>query len=229
MTAADLNAIGITAQLAAITTIVLLVLGTPLAWWLSRTTSAIRPIVETLTALPLVLPPTVLGFYMLILFSPTAPLGGLIVDITGSALTFSFTGLVVASVLYSVPFMVQPLQVAFEGVSQRLLETAYSLGASPMIAFFTVVVPASLRGIVTGLILTFAHTVGEFGVVLMVGGNIPGETRVVSIAIFEHVETVQYRDAHYLAGLLLVFSIAVLLIVYFNNHRYRRRIGIARA
>ena len=229
MTPADLNAIGITAQLAAITTIVLLVLGTPLAWWLSRTTSAIRPIVETLTALPLVLPPTVLGFYMLILFSPTAPLGGLIVDITGSALTFSFAGLVVASVLYSVPFMVQPLQVAFEGVSQRLLGTAYSLGASPLIAFFTVVVPASLRGVVTGLILTFAHTVGEFGVVLMVGGNIPGETRVVSIAIFEHVETVQYRDAHYLAGLLLLFSVAVLLIVYFNNHRYRRRIGIARA
>lgn len=213
----NLSAVWVTLHLASVTTLILLLVGTPLAWWLARTKSRIKPAIEAITALPLVLPPTVLGFYLLVILSPTSPLGGFWVSVTGDALTFSFTGLVVASVLYSLPFTVQPLESAFESVGRGPIETAASLGASPMDAFINVVLPMSLRGFVTAAVLTFAHTLGEFGVVLMVGGNIPGETRVVSIAIYEHVETLQYTDAHVLAGGLLVFSFLVLLVVYSVN------------
>jgi molybdate transport system permease protein len=174
--------------------------------------------------MPLVLPPTVLGFYLLIVLSPSSTFGGFWVEMTGTALTFSFTGLVVASVFYSLPFMVQPLQNAFELIGPKPLETAASLRASPIDAFASVVVPLAGRGFLTATVLTFAHTVGEFGVVLMVGGNIPGETRVVSIAIYEHVETLQYAQAHALSAVLLVFSFLVLLVVYVVNRRYPIRV-----
>lgn len=221
----DLSAVWLTLQLAAAATVILLLLGTPLAWWMAGTASRWKPAVEAVTALPLVLPPTVLGFYLLIIMSPTAPLGGLWVSITGDTLTFSFAGLVVASVFYSMPFMVQPLASAFEGVGRAAVEAAQSLGASPLDAFFSVVAPLSARGFLTACVLTFAHTLGEFGVVLMVGGNIPGETRVVSIAIYEHVETLRYGEAHALAAGLLVFSFAVLLLVYGLNRRYPLHVG----
>lgn len=219
MTLPDLSPLWVTLHLAAVTTVILLVLGTPLAWWLSRTRSAAKPVIEAITALPLVLPPTVLGFYLLLLLSPQSAIGGFWVSVTGDALTFSFTGLVVASVLYSLPFTVQPLESAFESIGPGPIEAAASLGASPLDAFVNVALPMSLRGFVTAAVLTFAHTLGEFGVVLMVGGNIPGETRVLSIAIYEHVETLRYGDAHVLAGGLLVFSFLVLLVVYGINRR----------
>ena len=176
--------------------------------------------IEAVTALPLVLPPTVLGFYLLIIMSPTAPLGSLWVTVTGEALTFSFAGLVVASVFYSLPFMVQPLQAAFETVGRGPMEAAATLRASPLNAFFTVACPLASRGFLTATVLTFAHTIGEFGVVLMVGGNIPGKTKVVSIAIYEHVETLNYADAHVLSAGMLVFSFAVLLLVFVLNRRF---------
>ncbi|MEZ5557628.1 MAG: molybdate ABC transporter permease subunit [Pseudomonadales bacterium] len=225
MSASDLTAVALTASLASITTLLLLLVGTPLAWWLSRTGSALKPALEAVTALPLVLPPTVLGFYLLILLSPSAPLGGLWVRLTGEALTFSFSGLVVASVLYSLPFMVQPLQSAFESVGRAPVEAAASLGAGPLDAFFSVVVPLSGRGFLTAAVLTFAHTIGEFGVVLMVGGNIPGSTRVVSIAIFEHVETLDYAAAHALSAGMVVFSFVVLTVVYTINRRLPVHVG----
>jgi len=221
----DLGPVWLSLQLAAVTTVVLLVLGVPLAWWLSRTGSRLRPAVEAVTALPLVLPPTVLGFYLLVVLSPAAPVGGWWVQLTGEALTFSFTGLVVASVLYSLPFMVQPLTSAFEAVGRAPVEAAASLGASPIDAFVSVVVPLAGRGFLTACVLTFAHTLGEFGVVLMVGGNIPGETRVVSIAIYEHVETLRYGEAHVLAAGLLVFSFVVLLATYALNRRHPVHVG----
>jgi molybdate transport system permease protein len=206
-------------QLAAASTLLLLLLGTPLAWWLARARGRVKTVVEALTAMPLVLPPTVLGFYLLILFSPSAPIGGFWVTLTGSSLTFSFSGLVLASVIYSLPFMVQPLHAAFENLGRAPLEAAASLRASPVDAFFSVVLPLSKRGFLTAVVLSFAHTVGEFGVVLMVGGNIPERTRVISIAIYEHVETLNYAQAHTLAGGLLIFSFAVLLAVYAANKR----------
>lgn len=221
----DLGPLWLTVHLAGITTLILLLLGTPLAWWLSRTASSWRPVVEAVTALPLVLPPTVLGFYLLLIMSPNAPIGAFWVQATGNTLTFSFSGLVVASVVYSLPFSVQPLQHAFESLGRGPLEAAASLRASPLDAFFSVVVPLSARGFLTAVVLTFAHTLGEFGVVLMVGGNIPGETRVVSIAIYEHVETLRYDEAHLLAGVLLSFTFAVLLMVYALNRRYPLRVG----
>jgi molybdate transport system permease protein len=199
---------------------VLLALGTPLAWWLAHTRARAKPVIEAVTALPLVLPPTVLGFYLLIIMSPTAPLGSLWVTVTGEALTFSFAGLVVASVFYSLPFMVQPLQAAFETVGRGPMEAAATLRASPLNAFFTVACPLASRGFLTATVLTFAHTIGEFGVVLMVGGNIPGKTKVVSIAIYEHVETLNYADAHVLSAGMLVFSFAVLLLVFVLNRRF---------
>lgn len=213
----DLSPLWVTLHLAAVTTVILLLVGTPLAWWLARTRSRIKPAVEAVTALPLVLPPTVLGFYLLLILSPGAPVGAFWVSVTGDALTFSFAGLVVASVLYSLPFAVQPLESAFESIGPAPIETAASLGASPFDAFVNVVVPMSVRGFVTAAVLTFTHTLGEFGVVLMVGGNIPGETRVLSIAIYEHVETLQYGEAHVLAGGLLIFSFLVLVLVYGIN------------
>mgnify|MGYP000698030944 CR=1 FL=1 len=209
----------VTLQLAAVTTVLLLLAGTPLAWWLAHTRSRLRAPMEALTALPLVLPPTVLGFYLLILMSPDSPLGAFWVSLTGDTLTFSFSGLVVASMLYSLPFVVQPLQAAFQAVGRAPLEAAATLGAGPLDAFFTVAVPGAARGFLTAVVLGFAHTVGEFGVVLMVGGNIPGETRVLSIAVYEHVETLEYARAHWLSAGLLGFSFLVLLAVYAVNRR----------
>jgi molybdate transport system permease protein len=213
----DLGPLWLTLRLAASATVILLLVGTPIAWWLTRTRSPLRPAFEAVIALPLVLPPTVLGFYLLLLLGPRSTLGGLWVRLTDSTLTFSFTGLLVASVLYSLPFMVQPLQSAFEAVGRAPIEAAATLRARPLDSFFTVAVPLSLRGFLTAVVLTFAHTLGEFGVVLMVGGNIPGKTRVISIAIYEHVETLRYADAHTLSALLLVFSFVVLALVYTVN------------
>ncbi|MEE2690717.1 MAG: molybdate ABC transporter permease subunit [Pseudomonadota bacterium] len=221
----DPGPILLTLKLAAATTAALLVVGAPLAWWLATTRSPLKPFVEALTALPLVLPPTVIGFYMLLMMSPDAPLGAFWVKATGDTLAFSFAGLVVASVVYSLPFMVQPLQSAFEGVGEGAMEAAASLRAPPLDAFFSVAVPLSARGFLTGSILAFAHTVGEFGVVLMVGGNIPERTKVISIAVYEHVETLRYDEAHALSALLLAFSFAVLFVVYAVGRRHRVRAG----
>lgn len=221
----DLSPLWLTLRLAGITTLVLLALGTPLAWWLARTRSRIKPAIEAVTALPLVLPPTVLGFYLLVVLSPNAPLGRFWVDVTGDTLTFSFTGLVVASVIYSLPFMVQPLATSFEAVGRKPIEAAASLGASPLDAFFSVALPLSLRGFLTASVLTFTHTLGEFGVVLMVGGNIPGETRVLSIAIYDQVETLHYAEAHTLAAGLLIFSFLVLWLVYAVDRKARLHVG----
>ena len=221
----DLGPVWLTLRLATLTTMVLLVMGTPLAWWLANTKSRIKPAIEAITALPLVLPPTVLGFYLLVVMSPTSPFGGFWVSITGDALTFSFTGLVIASVIYSLPFMVQPLQTAFETVGRAPVEAAASLRASPLDAFFTLVVPLSARGFLTASVLSFAHTIGEFGVVLMVGGNIPGQTRVISIAIYEHVETLNYADAHTLSAGLIAFSFLVLVCIYTFNRRNPIHVG----
>ena len=221
----DPGPLWLTLRLAAVTTLILLLLGTPLAWWLARSRARLKPVVEAITALPLVLPPTVLGFYLLIFLSPTAPLGGLWLTATGSPLTFSFSGLVIASCLYSLPFMVQPLQAAFESVGRAPMEAAASLRAAPLDAFFSVAAPMAGRGFLTATVLTFAHTIGEFGVVLMVGGNIPGRTKVVSIQIYEHVETINYAAAHTLSAILLVFSFTVLLAVYTLNRRFPVHVG----
>jgi len=210
----DLGPLWLSLALAGVTTIILLILGTPLAWWLSGTSSRFKPAIEAVTALPLVLPPTVLGFYFLLVLGPASTIGSFWVRVTGEALTFSFSGLVVASVFYSLPFMVQPLQNAFEAIGRAPLEAAASLRAGPMDTFFSVVAPLARRGFVTAAVLSFAHTIGEFGVVLMVGGNIPGETRVISIAIYEHVETLNYADAHILSAGLIIFSFATLFFVY---------------
>ena len=211
----------LTAKLAGLTTLILLVIGTPVAWWLANTKTKIKPLVETVVALPIVLPPTVLGFYLLVILSPQSSIGGWWFELTGQTLTFSFSGLVIASVIYSFPFVVQPIQNAFESVGQDMMETAYTLGAKPVDAFFSVAVPLAKRGFLTGSVLGFAHTLGEFGVVLMVGGNIPGETRVVSIAIYDHVETLEYGQAHELSAILLVFAFAMMLLMYVVNHRLK--------
>jgi molybdate transport system permease protein len=221
----ELGPLWLTLKLAGAATLVLLLIGTPLAWWLANTRSRIKAAVEAVTALPLVLPPTVLGFYLLLLFSPRSGFGAWWVQVTDTTLAFSFTGLVLASVLYSLPFMVQPLQVAFETVGRAPLEAAATLRASRLDAFFSVASPMALRGYLSAVILTFAHTIGEFGVVLMVGGNIPGQTKVISIAIYEHVETLQYGSAHVLAAGLLAFSFVVLLFVYTMNRRYPMQVG----
>ncbi|MEX2455038.1 MAG: molybdate ABC transporter permease subunit [Rhodospirillaceae bacterium] len=221
----DLGPLWLTLHLALVTTAILIVIGTPLAWWLAHTRSRAKSAIEAVTALPLVLPPTVLGFYLLVFLSPTAPMGGLWVELTGDSLTFSFTGLVVASILYSLPFAVQPLQGAFEAIGRGPLEAGATLRASPLDAFFTIAVPMASRGYLTATVLTFAHTIGEFGVVLMVGGNIPGKTKVISIAIYEHVETINYADAHILSAGLLIFSFLVLLFVYTANRRFPVHVG----
>lgn len=221
----DLAPLWLSLKLAFVTTLLLFLVSTPLAWWLATTRARIRPIIEALTALPLVLPPTVLGFYFLILFSPNSTLGGLWRDATGTTLTFSFSGLVLASALYSLPFFVQPLQSAFEAVGRGPMEAAATLRAGRLDAFFTVAVPLARRGFVTGAVLSFAHTIGEFGVVLMVGGNIPAQTRVISIAIYERVEVLDYAEAHALSAILLVFSFVVLFLVYALNRRAAVRVG----
>ena len=222
---ADLSPLWLTVQLAGTTTFFLLLLGTPLAWWLANTQSKARPVIEALTALPIVLPPTVIGFYFLILLSPTSTIGRFWVDVTGETLTFSFTGLVIASMFYSLPFMVQPLQTAFQTIGRAPMEAAATLRASPINAFFTVAAPMAKRGFLTAIVLSFTHTIGEFGVVLMVGGNIPGETKVISIAIYEHVETLRYAEAHQLAGGLMIFSFIVLMAVYTLNRRGAVHVG----
>jgi molybdate transport system permease protein len=221
----DLGPLWLTIRLAGITTALLLLVGTPIAWWLAFTRARLRPVVEAVTALPLVLPPTVLGFYLLVFLSPNSALGGLWLSVTGSTLTFSFAGLVLASMLYSLPFMVQPLQAAFESVGRAPLEAAASLRAGPWDAFFSVLSPMASRGYLTAVVLTFAHTIGEFGVVLMVGGNIPGRTKVVSIQVYEQVETINYEAAHMLAAILLAFSFTVLLAVYSFNRRFPVHVG----
>ena len=219
----DLAAIGLTVRLAAVTTVVLLLIGTPIAWWLARTRSWLKGPVAAIVALPIVLPPTVLGFYPLLLMGPQ----GLVGQLTSAAglglLPFSFAGLVVASVAYSMPFVVQPLQNAFEAVGDAPLEAAATLRASPMDAFFTVAVPLARPGFLTATVLGFAHTVGEFGVVLMIGGNIPDKTRVVSVLIYDHVEALEYGQAHWLAGAMVGFAFLVLLALYLLNPSARRR------
>ncbi len=221
----ELSAIWLTAKLAGITTVALLLLATPLAWWLAHSQHRLKPAVEALTALPLVMPPTVLGFYLLLLFSPDNVFGSFWVDLTGTALSFSFNGLVIASLIYSLPFMVQPLTAAFGQIGTRPMEAAATLGASPWDAWRTTVLPMARNGYLTAAVLTFAHTVGEFGIVLMVGGNLAGETRVISIAIYESVETLDYAQAHLLSAGLLVFSFSTLLCVYYFNRQFALSLG----
>jgi len=210
----DLQAIWLTVRLATVVTALLLVVGTPVAWWLASSRSWIKGPVGAVVALPLVLPPSVLGFYLLLAMGPNGPVGHLTNALGLGNLPFTFWGLVLASVFYSFPFMVQPLQNAFETIGDRPLEVAATLGASRLDAFFTVVLPLSRRGFMTASILTFAHTVGEFGVVLMIGGNIPGVTRVASVQIYDHVEALEYGSAHNMAAIMLVFSFLVLLALY---------------
>lgn len=210
----DLQAIWLTLRLAGTVTLILLLIGTPIAWWLARTCAWWKGLVGAVVALPLVLPPSVLGFYLLLAMGPHGPVGELTRMLGISALPFTFWGLVVASVFYSLPFMVQPLQTAFEAIGKRPLEVAATLRASPLDAFFTVAAPLAAPGFLSASILTFAHTVGEFGVVLMIGGNIPGQTRVASVQIYDHVEALEYVHAHRLAGVMLAFSFLVLLVLY---------------
>jgi molybdate transport system permease protein len=211
---ADLQAITLTLELASLTTVLLLLVGTPIAWWLTHTRSKLKGIVGAVVALPLVLPPTVIGFYLLVLMGPNGYVGKLTQALGIGLLPFTFTGLVVGSVIYSLPFVVQPLQNAFEAIGRRPLEAAATLRAGPWDTFFAVALPLARPGIITATILGFAHTVGEFGVVLMIGGNIPGRTRVVSVQIFDHVEALEYAQAHWLAGGMVVFSFVVLLMLY---------------
>ncbi|PIE02240.1 MAG: molybdate ABC transporter permease subunit [Acidobacteria bacterium] len=211
---ADFTSLLITLKLATLTTFVLLVIGTPLAWWLSRTRWRYKFLLEAVVALPLVLPPTVLGFYLLIVLGPRGPVGKLTQWFGGESLAFTFTGLVVGSVIYSMPFVVQPLQDAFSAIGSRPLEVAATLRAKPLDRFFSVALPLAWPGYLTAAVLGFAHTLGEFGVVLMIGGNIPGKTQVVSIAIYDHVEALEYGHAHWLAGGLLIFSFVILTLVY---------------
>lgn len=208
---AALQAIWLTLKLATLTTVLLLLIATPLAWWLARTGSRWRAPISALVTLPLVLPPSVLGFYLLLAMGPHGPLGQLTQALGWGLLSFSFTGLLIGSVIFSLPFAVQPLQHAFEAQGQRAMEVAATLRAQPLDAFFTVALPQARTGLVTAAILSFAHTVGEFGVVLMIGGNIPGQTRVVSTQIYGHVEAMEYAQAHWLAGAMVLFSFVVLL------------------
>ncbi|GLT21857.1 molybdenum ABC transporter permease subunit [Zoogloea oryzae] len=214
LTAADWSAIRLTVELATLVTVLLLIVGTPLAWWLARTRSRLRGVVGAVVSLPIVLPPTVLGFYLLVAMAPDGPVGRLTHALGIGGLPFTFAGLVVASVIYSLPFVVQPIQNAFAAMGERPLEVAATLRASPLAAFFTVALPLAKPGFITAAILGFAHTVGEFGVVLMIGGNIPGKTQVLSMQIYNHVEALEYAQAHGLAAGLLVFSFAVLLGLY---------------
>lgn len=215
----DIAAIWLTLRLATTVTIVLLIIGTPIAWWLARTTSWLKGPVGAIVALPLVLPPTVLGFYLLIAMGPNGFLGQLTTSLGLGTLPFTFWGLVVASVFYSMPFVVQPIQNAMEAIGNRPLEAAATLRAGPIDRFFSVVLPLAKPGFITATILGFAHTVGEFGIVLMIGGNIPGETRVISVQIYDHVEALEYTQAHMLAGMMIAFSFTVLLGLYWFQRK----------
>ena len=217
MTHADWIAIRLTAQLAGVTTVLLLLVGTPLAWWLARTESRLKPLWSAVVAMPIVLPPSVLGFYLLLLLGPQGPVGQFTQWLGLGRLPFSFGGLVVGSVLYSLPFVVQPLQQAFEAIPERMLEAAATLRASPLDRFFSVALPLARPGLITASVLGFAHTVGEFGVVLMIGGNIPGQTRVMSVAIYDHVEAAEFTDAHRLSAVLVGFALVVLVTLYAVN------------
>ena len=215
----DFSAVIVTVQLALVSTSILILIGTPIAWWLSQTKFKFKAVFEAIIALPLILPPTVLGFYLLITLGPNGPIGKLLESFGGSSIAFTFSGLVVGSVIYSMPFVVQPLQNSFSTVGRKPLEVAATLGASKIDRFFSVAVPLARSGFITAAVLGFAHTVGEFGVVLMIGGNIPGETGVLSIAIYDHVEAMEYGQAHWLAGGLLLTSFLMLVFVYiFNRH-----------
>mgnify|MGYP003632175332 FL=1 len=220
LSSSDLAAIWLTLQLASITTVLLLLLGTPLAWWLARTRSWLKAPIGAVVALPLVLPPTVIGFYLLVAMGPQGPVGALTQSLGLGTLSFTFTGLVIGSLFYSLPFVVQPIQNAFEAIGTRPLEVAATLRAGPFDRFFHVALPLARPGLVTASVLGFAHTIGEFGVVLMIGGNIPDQTRVVSVQIFNHVEAMEYAQAHWLAAGMLVFSFAILLTL-----QRRRRVG----
>lgn len=213
----DWSTIWLTLKLASIVTVLLLLLGTPVAWWLAQTRSRFKGVVGAVVALPLVLPPSVLGFYLLVTMGPNGPIGHLTQAAGIGVLPFTFAGLVVGSVIYSMPFVVQPLQNAFEAIGRRPLEVAATLRAGPLDTFFSVVLPLSKPGFITAATLGFAHTIGEFGVVLMMGGNIPGKTRVVSVQIYDHVEAIEYAQAHWLAGGMLVFSFVALLLLYTCN------------
>ena len=217
MDAATWTVVRLTAQLAGLTTVLLLLIGTPLAWWLARTRSPAKPVLAALVTMPLVLPPSVIGFYLLLLMGPHGPVGQFTQWLGLGRLPFTFGGLVVASVIASMPFVVQPLQQAFEAIPERTLEAAATLRAGPLDRFFTVAVPLARPGFVTASVLGFAHTVGEFGVVLMIGGNIPGQTRVLSVALFEHVEAAEFAAAHRLAGGMVVFALVVLVTLYLAN------------
>jgi len=223
MSPSDLGAIWLTLKLAGVTTTLLLLIGTPIAWWLARTASFWKGAVGAVVALPIVLPPTVIGFYLLVAMGPHGPVGQFTQSLGLGVLPFTFAGLVVASVFYSLPFVVQPLQNAFEAIGKRPLEVAATLRASPLDTFFSVVLPLARPGYLTATVLGFAHTVGEFGVVLMIGGNIPDETRVVSVQIYDHVEAMQYAQAHWLSASMVVFSFLVLLVLYTFNPSRRRR------
>ncbi|MGD9831214.1 MAG: molybdate ABC transporter permease subunit [Piscinibacter sp.] len=218
---AEWSAVRLTAELAAVATVLLLAVGTPMAWWLARTHSRSRPFWAALVAMPLVLPPTVIGFYLLLLMGPNGPVGQFTQSLGLGRLPFTFAGLVVASVIYSLPFVVQPLQQAFEAIPERTLEAAATLRASPWDRFFTVALPLARPGFVTASVLGFAHTVGEFGVVLMIGGNIPGETRVLSVALYDHVEALEFAQAHRLAAGMVVFALVVLVTLYVVNRPRR--------
>ena len=216
----DISALLVTMKLASLTTVILILVGTPIAWWLSQTRFKFKAVVEAIIALPLILPPTVLGFYLLMTLGTNGPVGNFLESLGGSSIAFTFTGLVFGSVIYSLPFVVQPLQNSFGSIGKQSMEVAATLGASKLDRFFTVAVPLARTGFITAGVLGFAHTVGEFGVVLMIGGNIPGETGVLSIAIYDHVEAMEYGQAHVLAGGLVVLSFVMLLVVYIFNRRF---------
>ncbi|VAX11310.1 Molybdenum ABC transporter permease protein ModB [hydrothermal vent metagenome] len=221
----DIAALWITFRLALVTTLILLLFGTPLAWWLAHSRGRLKVIIEAVVSLPLVLPPTVLGFYLLILLGAQGPIGSLFITMGGEAPVFRFSGLVIGSVIYSLPFVVQPLRDSFAMLNPRLLEAAATLHASPLDRFFSIAMPQARHGFLTASVLGFAHTVGEFGVVLMIGGNIPGQTQVLSIAIYDHVESLEYAQAHWLAGGLLILSFVMLLSVYTINQRLKPRVN----
>ena len=216
----DLAALSVTLKLASVSTLILLIIGTPLAWWLANSKWKLKALIEALVALPLILPPTVLGFYLLLSLGPNGPIGGFMPWVGAEPLAFTFTGLVIGSVIYSMPFVVQPLQNAFTAIGSRPMEVAATLRATPIDRFFSVAMPLARTGFVTATVLGFAHTVGEFGVVLMIGGSIPGETQVLSIAIYDHVEALEYGNAHWLAGGLLLISFIMLVVVYSLNRRF---------
>ncbi|MBW8192185.1 molybdate ABC transporter permease subunit [Neiella marina] len=219
----DLSVVWLTLKLASVVTLLLLLVATPLAWWLSQTHSKLKPFVGALFAIPLVLPPTVLGFYLLLLLGPNGPIGQLSDTLGLGTLPFSFAGIAIACAVHSLPFVVQPLQNAFEAIGKRPLEVAATLRASPWDTFWHVVVPLARPGFFTAAVMGFCHSIGEFGVVLMIGGNIPGETRVMSVEIYNHVEAMEYAQAHWLAGGMMLFSFVALLAIYIINHRVAQR------